>query len=137
MIAVISFSVWIVSFHSIRFDSIRFSFFCGKNKTKRCRHCQTFAETYANIALSFHSSPNEKIRVGRVDCNVERTLMSRFGVRSFPVFYLVDGWSVYEFDNTRRSEVNLMDYARGGYKKDTVGHRRGLSCWLFVVLGGG
>lgn len=49
----------------------------------------------------------------------EKALNTRFGVKSFPSFFLVDGWSVYEFDKPR-SEANLMDFARGGYKKQDV-----------------
>jgi thioredoxin-like negative regulator of GroEL len=57
--------------------------------------------------------------VAKVDSSVERALSARFGVSSFPSFFLVDGWSVYEFEGTR-NEVGLMDFARGGYKKDDV-----------------
>jgi hypothetical protein len=39
------------------------------------------------------------------------------------MFYLVDGWSVYQFENLR-SEANLMDFARGGYKKLDVSMER-------------
>jgi hypothetical protein len=54
---------------------------------------------------------------------VEKALRARFGVHGFPMFYLVDGWSVYQFENLR-SEANLMDFARGGYKKQDVSMER-------------
>jgi thiol-disulfide isomerase/thioredoxin len=87
--------------------------------TPWCSHCQTFMASYMSIAHSFHSSPNEKIRVARVDCSVERALLSRFDVKGFPSFFVVAGWQVYEFEGTRH-EANLMTFARGGYKKQDV-----------------
>ena len=85
----------------------------------RCRHCVAFADAYNNVAAAFHSSPQEKIRVAKVDCQVEKALMARFGIESFPSFFLIDRVSVYVFDEPR-SEANLLDFARGGYKKQQV-----------------
>jgi thiol-disulfide isomerase/thioredoxin len=82
----------------------------------RCKHCQDFAKSYANIASSFHSSPSEKIRVAKVDCSTEKALMNRFGITGFPSLFLLDGYSVYEFEK-KRTEANVMDFARGGYKR--------------------
>jgi len=85
--------------------------------TPSCSHCVNFAATYQNIAMTLHSSvPDEKIRVARVNCSVEKALMTRFGVNSFPSFFLVSGWDVYEFSG-KRSQTSLQDFARGGYKK--------------------
>lgn len=42
--------------------------------------------------------------------------MNRFGISGFPSFFLLDGYSVYEFEK-RRTEANLMDFTRGGYKQ--------------------
>ena len=87
--------------------------------TPACSHCVQFAPTYQSIAATFHSSPNEKIRVARVNCSVERALMTRFGIDAFPSFYLVSGWDVYKFEDNR-SASSLMDFMRGGYKKKNV-----------------
>jgi thioredoxin-like negative regulator of GroEL len=87
--------------------------------TSWCKHCQNFKTSYNNIAVTFHSSPQEKIRVAKVDCNVEKALATRFGVRGYPSFFLVSGWSVYEYEETR-SESGLISFARGGYKKQDV-----------------
>lgn len=57
--------------------------------------------------------------MGKVDCEAEKALRARFGVNSFPRFFVVDGWSVYEFEGTR-SEASLMNFLRGGYKKQDV-----------------
>lgn len=83
--------------------------------TQTCSHCLNFAQTYSGIAHTLHSS-GEKIRVARVDCMEEKALMTRFGINAFPSFYLVSGWDVYEFTGTRGSST-LIDFARGGYKK--------------------
>lgn len=96
--------------------------------TPWCSHCQTFKASYMSIAQAFHSSPKEKIRVARVDCSVEKALLSRFDVRGFPTFFVVAGWQVYQFDGAR-SEANLMTFARGGYKKQDVS----ILCCLCIV----
>jgi len=85
--------------------------------TPTCSHCVTFAPSYAGVAYTLHSSiPDEKIRVARVNCSVEKALMTRFGIQSFPSFFLVAGWDVYKFDG-HRNAAELTDFARGGYKK--------------------
>ena len=97
----------------------RIAHFFGKYN--RCRYCVSFADSYNGVAAAFHSSPQEGIRVAKVDCQAERALMARFGIDSFPSFYVVDGWSVYKFEETR-GEAALLDFARGGYKKQQVNH---------------
>jgi thioredoxin-like negative regulator of GroEL len=88
--------------------------------TPTCSHCVSFAPTYQSIAKAIHSStPDEKIRIARVNCSEEKALMTRFGVMAFPSFFLVAGWQVYKFEGSR-SATTLMDYARGGYKKNRV-----------------
>jgi hypothetical protein len=69
--------------------------------------------------------------VATVDGSVERALLARFAVTSFPKFFLVDGWSVYEFEGNR-NEVSLMDFARGGYKKNEVSQARKLALLGFT-----
>jgi len=85
--------------------------------TPTCSHCVHFAPTYENIAKTLHSSTKgKKIRVARVNCSVEKALMTRFGIQAFPSFFLVAGWDVYEFEE-RRSQTTLTNFAEGGYKK--------------------
>lgn len=81
-----------------------------------CSHCTSFASTYKEIAEHFHAIPDGKIKVGRVDGDSEKALASRFGVSSYPSFFVVRGLSVYEF-SANRSKKNLMDFVDGGYKK--------------------
>ena len=88
--------------------------------TPTCKHCVNFARTYESIAHTVHKAyPEEKIRVARVDCSVERALMTRFGIEAFPSFFLLSGWDVYEFKETR-GITPLIQFARGGYKKKNV-----------------
>jgi thiol-disulfide isomerase/thioredoxin len=90
---------WLVEFHS-----------------PHCGHCEAFAPTYSAIADIYHASPDHKIKVAKVDGNAETALSSRFAVYGYPTFYLVDGWSVYIFDDARNKK-KLMEFAEGGFRK--------------------
>lgn len=90
-----------------------------------CSHCVTFHATYQEVAHYFHGTYNKeigdleqksarKVKVARVDGEAERALASRFGVYSYPSFFVVDGWSAYSFDGVR-SRKALIDYATGKY----------------------
>jgi thiol-disulfide isomerase/thioredoxin len=85
-------------------------------QSPHCGHCEAFAPTYAAIADIYHASPSHKIKVAKIDGNTETALSSRFGVYGYPSFYLVDGWSVYIFDDARNKH-KLMEFAEGGYRK--------------------
>ena len=88
--------------------------------TPTCSHCVNFAPAYEKIAKTLHSSTKDKKnRVARVNCSVEKALMTRFGIKAFPSFFVVAGWEVYEFDG-KRSETTLTNFAKGGYKKQNV-----------------
>ena len=52
-----------------------------------------------------------------MDGEEERALAARFHVHSYPSFYVIDGWTVYQFEN-HRSRTALMKYVEGGYKDD-------------------
>ena len=87
-----------------------------------CGHCHRFAPTYTSIAHSLHaenqSKPKEnRIKVGKVEGSKERILTSRFSIRGYPSFFVVDGWDVYEF-NGIRSKESLTNYVKRDYKKD-------------------
>ena len=88
--------------------------------TPSCSHCVNFAPVYENIARTLHSSKTEgNIHVARVNCSEEKALMTRFGVRAFPSFFLVTGLDVYEFKGNRGA-TTLVEFAKGGYKKFNV-----------------
>lgn len=92
-------NVWLIEFYS-----------------PNCVHCVEFAPIYEGIARHYHGSIAHKIKVGKVNGEVERALVSRFAIYGYPSFYVVDGWKAYHFQQSRRKEF-LMSYAEGGYKK--------------------
>ncbi|KAL7466373.1 hypothetical protein ACHAXS_006677 [Conticribra weissflogii] len=83
-----------------------------------CGHCTRFAPTYEQVAQTLHSqqptSPR-KVNVAKIDGASERALSSRFGVRAFPTFFLVDGWTVREYDGNRSKEL-LVKFATETYE---------------------
>jgi hypothetical protein len=70
------------------------------------------------VAQTLHGldEGGRKIKVAKIDGDTERAITSRFGIRGFPSFFLIDGWSVYEYDGSR-SVPKLMEWAKGGYLK--------------------
>jgi thiol-disulfide isomerase/thioredoxin len=88
----------------------------------RCSHCTRFAPTYEQIAQQLHSqqknsSPKARqVNVAKVDGAAERALSSRFSVKGFPSFYLIDGWTVREYDGNR-SQENIIKFALEDYEK--------------------
>jgi thiol-disulfide isomerase/thioredoxin len=82
-----------------------------------CGHCVSFEPTYKEIAAEYHAAPEKyKIRVGKINGDAEQALVSRFAASSYPSFFIVHGFSVYEFDQSR-SKATLMAFVEGGYKK--------------------
>jgi len=81
--------VWLIEFHA-----------------PWCGHCTRFATTYESVATHFHSKhldrhSSRQVNVAQIDGDSERALASRFGVTGFPIFFLVDGWTVREYDGVR------------------------------------
>jgi len=91
--------VWLIEFYS-----------------PHCIHCTEFAATYDEIAKVYHSSDQHNIKVGKVSGNLERALTSRFAIYAYPSFFVIDGYHVYSFEESR-SKKNLMKFAEGGYKQ--------------------
>ena len=74
------------------------------------------------LARSLHADnkPEKKqIKVAKIDGDVERAIVSRFNFAGFPSFFLIDGWSVYEYDDGRTVE-HMMAYAKDGYRQKEV-----------------
>lgn len=72
------------------------------------------------VALKLHKTHSDeyqtrKIKVAKVDGAAERALASRFAVKGYPSFYLVEGWKVYPFEGTARSFDNLIKFANESY----------------------
>jgi hypothetical protein len=59
--------------------------------------------------------------VGRVNGAAEKALASRFSVTKYPSFYLIEGWTVREYEGNRSLD-NLIDFATKTYKKYEVNH---------------
>lgn len=68
------------------------------------------------VAKTLHEDETINVKVAKVDGDAERAIKSRFGISHFPCFFLIDGWSVYEFEDTR-SANNLISFAKGKYKQ--------------------
>mmetsp|Transcript_1834 Transcript_1834/g.2579 ORF Transcript_1834/g.2579 Transcript_1834/m.2579 type:complete len:239 (+) Transcript_1834:123-839(+) len=83
-----------------------------------CGHCVSFAPTYEEIAAHFHGQPSTKVKVGKIDGDAERALSARFNVNSYPSFFVIDGWSVYSFEQQGRSKATMVTFVQGGYKED-------------------
>ena len=60
--------------------------------------------------------------VGKIDGASERALSSRFSVRGFPSFYVIDGWDVKQYKGTRSIEA-LVDFVTEGHKDVEVSYR--------------
>jgi len=104
-------------FHQCCFDRIQ------------CRHCKRFAPTYESVAIALHSIPERNIKVAKVDGSKEVALASRFSVRGFPSFYLIDGWDVYEFKDSRSRE-KLINFATKAPEENEVW----CYFWMVTVL---
>lgn len=91
---------------------------------RTCSHCKRFAPTYSAVAKSLHEKnekkeDSEKIFVSKVDGAKERILSSRFSLRGYPTFFVIDGWDVYEYEGQRSLDA-LEKFVERGYKKNEV-----------------
>jgi hypothetical protein len=90
------------------------------------------------LARSVHAENKEgqkQIKIAKVDGDAERAIISRFNIAGFPSFFLIDGWTVYEY-NDGRSVSSMMTFVKGGYKQKEVSCRgEEFFCFLgFVTL---
>lgn len=91
-----------------------------------CRHCTTFAPTYAKLAYHIHAQnadkkPTERtIKVAKINGDKEQASSSRFNILGYPSFFLVDGWQVYQYDGPRTEDDLLKFVVREGYKNQHV-----------------
>jgi len=87
-----------------------------------CGHCVKFAPTYEKVAKIFHSAnekngseqENKKVMVAKIDGAKERALASRFSIRGYPSFFIVDGWTVRQYEGIRSQEA-LVKFANETY----------------------
>jgi len=59
------------------------------------------------------------IKVAKVDGSEEKALASRFSIRGYPSFILIDGWDVYEF-NGIRSKQSMIAFATKKAKMEPI-----------------
>jgi protein disulfide-isomerase-like protein len=104
-----------------------------------CRHCNTFAPTYAKLAYTIHARNQDKkesertIKVAKINGDKEQASTSRFNIQGYPSFFLIDGWQVYQYDGPR-TEHDLMNFVvREGYKDQNV--RACCFHWLLYLMG--
>lgn len=103
------------SFHQVSSDD---NIWLIEFYTDWCSHCVSFASTYAEVAGHYHSQPQLKVKVAKVNVEQERALALRFGIKSFPSFFIVEKRSAYVFEQPR-SKRQLMEFTSGGYKKQS------------------
>ena len=68
----------------------------------------------ATTLHSMHEGNDRKVMVGKIDGASERALSSRFNVKGFPSFYLIDGWTVRQYEG-ERSVGGLVKFATETY----------------------
>ena len=60
--------------------------------------------------------PSRQVNVAKIDGATERALASRFSVHGFPMFVLIDGWTVREYEGTRSHE-GLVKFCMENYEE--------------------
>ena len=66
-----------------------------------------------------HDNNDRKVMAGKIDGASERALSSRFNVKGFPSFYLIDGWTVRQYDGERSVDA-LVKFATKTYENVEV-----------------
>jgi protein disulfide-isomerase-like protein len=79
-----------------------------------CGHCKKLVPTYEKVATELKG----KVNVGKVDCTVEKSIGSRFGIRGFPTLKLLADGQLYDYKGDR-SQAHLVSFSTGDYSKET------------------
>eukprot|EP00565_Helicotheca_tamesis_P001204 CAMPEP_0185727142 /NCGR_PEP_ID=MMETSP1171-20130828/2910_1 /TAXON_ID=374046 /ORGANISM="Helicotheca tamensis, Strain CCMP826" /LENGTH=198 /DNA_ID=CAMNT_0028395647 /DNA_START=89 /DNA_END=685 /DNA_ORIENTATION=+ len=86
-----------------------------------CGHCTRFAPTYQEVADKLHGmhkqNPERKVMVAKVDGAKDRAISSRFNIQGYPSFFLIDGWTVRQFNGSRSLE-GLVKFATETYEDE-------------------
>lgn len=83
-----------------------------------CSHCMRFEKKYQQVAQKLNDLTEDKerrVKVGKVDGSAEKALASRFSVRGYPVFFLIDGWTVREYEGQRSVDA-LVKFSTEDYE---------------------
>jgi hypothetical protein len=78
-----------------------------------------YLQELARLVHAENTQGQKQIKIAKVDGDAERAIISRFNIAGFPSFFLIDGWTVYEYSDGR-SVPSMMTFVKGGYKKTEV-----------------
>jgi len=73
-----------------------------------CGHCKHLTPIWDELATK------ADVNIAKVDCTVEKDLMTRFGVRGFPTIKFISDGKVYDYKGARTVEAFLA-FSNGGY----------------------
>jgi len=76
-----------------------------------CKHCKDLAPIWEEVANELKGTVN----VAKVDVMSSKELGTRFDIKGFPMLLLLSKGHVYTFKG-RRSQEELVDFARGGFQ---------------------
>ena len=85
-----------------------------------CSHCKMFENTYQEISdtlRQWHSDKN--ITVAKVNGSSERALASRFKVRHYPTFFLIQGWNIWSYGGPR-TRIDMVKFVTETHIKSEV-----------------
>jgi len=78
-----------------------------------CGHCKKLAPVWEELAQKAGN-----IKVGKIDCTIEKDLASRFEIRGYPTIKYVKDGQVYAYSGPRSIE-GFLAFANEGYKGAT------------------
>jgi hypothetical protein len=76
----------------------------------------TDGKAVAGALHAKHTDGGRNVMVGKVDGDAEKAIISRFSINGFPSFFLLDGWSAYQFEGDRSLD-GLVEFSTKTYKE--------------------
>lgn len=83
-------------------------------KSEHCGHCRNALPAFESLASSID---DHHTNIAVVDCDDSNWVCSRFGVRSYPTFYLLSRGKMYPYNGARQSEP-FIKFLTSGYKME-------------------
>jgi protein disulfide-isomerase-like protein len=77
-----------------------------------CGHCKRLEPIWTQFATA--AAVQGDVKVGKVDCTVEKELASRFNIKAFPTIKLLYNGKLYDYKKGRTVE-DFSAFAKGGY----------------------
>jgi len=78
-----------------------------------CGHCKHLAPIWSELATK------ATVNVAKVDCTVEKELMSRFGIKGFPTIKFIKDGKVYDYKGARGVD-DFITFSKTGYEGANV-----------------